>query len=482
MRSPPPGGRTVRFSRSRMASTWRRSRRRRGFAGGVRRALPANHHRRLQEPGACQGVVRATGRSEHRAPAGLRLPRPECVPRTAWREPDRRVPAPRTRGLLSSCARGDGLGLSRGDPGLHRQPRLLPSRRELPGRRARPRVSVQGNEESSRHVRAGARAHAPAGPGHRRRALARSREVAVSGDSGRRRPPLECGEGGTCAGAVPVRCARATHPLSTPARLHDRRCPEVRDHGTGPLSVPAPRNRHGVSQGGAPVRFAEVLARLDPGADRRALPALLRALRRCGNPGRSDPHLHVPAGDRARTRAIQPGVEAHRVVARSSRTSAVALLHGEEQGQGAQAVVAGLGEGTVPAAPLQGCARARLGDARMFVSPAWALQPCSCATSTGSSTATGYWSCALGICEQTIMPSSVGCSPFSVCPGMCGSSPKSSSRAVGAAGGIAPCRGCSGCPIWWSSCGCVCCFAFGRDIGGARFARIGRPGNSTRMP
>ena len=94
----------------------------------------------------------------------------------------------------------------------------------------------------------------------------------------------------------------------------------------------------------------------------------------------------------------------------------------------------------------------------------------------------GYWSCALGICEQTIMPSSVGCSPFSVCPGTCGSTPKSSSRAAGAAGGIAPCRGCSGCPIWWSSCGCVCCFAFGRDVGGARFARIGRPGNSMRMP
>ena len=106
----------------------------------------------------------------------------------------------------------------------------------------------------------------------------------------------------------------------------------------------------------------------------------------------------------------------------------------------------------------------------------------SCATSTGFSTGTGYWSCALGICEQTIMPSSVGCSPFSVCPGTCGSTPKSSSRAAGAAGGIAPCRGCSGCPIWWSSCGCVCCFAFGRDVGGARFARIGRPGNSMRMP
>ena len=41
--------------------------------------------------------------------------------------------------------------------------------------------------------------------------------------------------------------------------------------------------------------------------------------------------------------------------------------------------------------------------------------------------------------------------------------PGSSSRATAAAGGIAPCPGCSDCPIWRSSCGCARFCAFVRD-------------------
>ena len=55
--------------------------------------------------------------------------------------------------------------------------------------------------------------------------------------------------------------------ISTQARLHDRRRPEVRNERAGPLSLPAPRDRHGVSQGGAPVRCVELLERLDARAD-----------------------------------------------------------------------------------------------------------------------------------------------------------------------------------------------------------------------
>ena len=74
-------------------------------------------------------------RIEHAAPHGI--PRPKRVPRSAGGDPDRGLPAVAGRGLLSSRSRGDSIGMPRGDPGLHRQSRLLPPRPELSGRRAR---------------------------------------------------------------------------------------------------------------------------------------------------------------------------------------------------------------------------------------------------------------------------------------------------------------------------------------------------------
>ena len=136
---------------------------------------------------ALSGRLRAAG-IEHRLLDAVH--RSRRLPRAARGEPGRGLPAPRGGGLLPARARGHGRGRRRGDPGLHRQPGLLPPRRHLPGRGARARVPVRRDAQGTGPVWRGALRPASSGPGCRRRPFARRGAGALSGDPPGHRPRL----------------------------------------------------------------------------------------------------------------------------------------------------------------------------------------------------------------------------------------------------------------------------------------------------
>ena len=335
-----------------------------------------------------------------------------------------------------------------------------------PGPRGRARVLAFGRRperppgQGGRHGRRAcvARGAVPVPRRAARRGRALGRGAAVGGGHRRRQSAggFRSRPAGRNAGGV-------RGPLPPAPRIHDRRRPEGRHVRARAVPGRAPGDRHVVAEGGASLRRAGVLPRLDAGGDRRTLPAALRAGPLHGPAGRDGPW----GRPRPSTSSCGTFLPSCGVTTRGSRSSSCCATRWNARSPTTTwRKVAGESAGRFGRRcllePFRRASSAGIPGTPTPRSACTATVPggstaASCAASTGCSIATTCSSFARKTSCAATTTSCARCSGFWRCRRKCACRRRSCSKANPAEGSTGSCPGSCACPMWPSSFGSAGC-------------------------